>query len=219
MCGRYTVRYSDQTTLPDELAAVITEFIPRYNIAPQQTAPVIRLNEAGTPVFEELCWGFRPSWMKDKNKPQINARAETVFEKPMFKHSALKRRCLVLAIGWYEWQQTGSGKQPFLFHRRDDALFAFAGIWTRWHDDSGHDEDSYAILTTAASTQTAPIHNRMPVVLSTNASNLWLRESDSSSLNTILTARADDVLDVYPISTRINNTRNDDASCLERLSG
>jgi len=217
MCGRYTARFSDQTELPEAFAAVVPDFAPRYNIAPQQLAPVIRLHD-GTPRFEDLRWGFRPAWMKDKNKGQINARAETVFEKPMFKHSAFNRRCLVLASGWYEWQKTSTGKQPLVFHRQDDALFAFAGIWTRWHDEADVIEDSYAILTTDANTLAARVHNRMPVILDADACLAWLNTSEPSRLKELLVPYSHDDLDAYPVSTYVNSPRHAGRECLEPIT-
>lgn len=218
MCGRYTARFTDTTRLPMELAEVVTGFPPRYNIAPQQTAPVIRRLD-GKSVFEELRWGFRPAWMQDRNKAQINARAETLFEKPMFKHSALNRRCLVLASGWFEWQQTPGGKQPFAFRLKDDALFAFAGIWTSWHGENEAQEDSYAIITAVASLFTAPIHNRMPVILDQKKCEAWLdtRDSDAKHLVTLLESYQDNDLEYYPVSFHVNSPKNTDASCLTLL--
>ena len=171
---------------------------------------------------KELHWGFRPAWMKDKNKAQINARAETVFEKLMFEHSALNRRCLVLASGWYEWQKTATGKQPFAFHRKDNALFAFAGIWTRWHaeGEESRDSDTYAILTTAANPIAAPVHNRMPVILDAGACTAWLdpAESDALRLAALLTPYGHDNLDAYPVSAYVNSPQHDGRQCLEPLT-
>jgi len=218
MCGRYISRFSDKQKLPPELAVLVQPLSPRYNIAPQQTAPIIRMTD-GKPVFEELRWGFRPAWLKDKNKAQINARAETLFSKPMFKHSALNRRCLVLASGWYEWQQTSEGKQPFVFHLKDDALFAFAGIWTRWHTEGEEqqDSDSYAIVTMDASPVAAPVHNRMPVVLNAGDCMSWLGSSEQGADHLAKLIRPYDGkdLDVYPVSTYVNSPKNTGQQCIE----
>ena len=218
MCGRYTARFTDAVHLPAELVGVIPAFSPRYNIAPQQRAPVIRWMD-GKPVFEELRWGFQPSWMKDKNKAQINARAETLFEKPMFKHSAVNRRCLILTSGWYEWQQTTTGKQPFAFRLQDNALFAFAGIWTSWYGEQKAQEDSYAIITTAASPLTAPVHNRMPVILNQEECKIWT-DSDGGGLKhltTLLKPYQGNDLVFYPVSTHVNSPQNTDEDCLKPL--
>lgn len=221
MCGRYSSRFSDHQHLPESVGD-IPAFKPRYNIAPQQSAPVLRMN-GGKPVFEELRWGFRPTWLKDKNKAQINARGETLFGKPMFKHSALHRRCLVLASGWYEWQTTSQGKQPFAFHLKDDAVFAVAGIWTRWHTEGEEqqDSDSYAIVTTQASPVAAPVHNRMPVVLNAVDCMTWLcsDESDASQLAKLIRPYESNDLEIYPVSTYVNSPKNTGERCIEPLVG
>lgn len=215
MCGRYTSRFSDERHLAQDLGD-IPYFEPRYNIAPQQTAPIIRMVD-GKPRFEELRWGFRPAWLKDKNKAQINARAETVFEKPMFKHSALNRRCLVLASGWYEWKKEGPKKQPYLFHLRDDGLFAFAGIWTRWHGENDEYEDNYAIITTSASSIASEIHNRMPVVLNEEIQDIWLNSScvDVDMLSSTLCPYGNSDLEINPVSQYVNSPRNTSPKCVE----
>ncbi len=214
MCGRYTARFTDKQHLPASVGEIPT-FAPRYNIAPQQKAPVIRLFE-GQPKFEELRWGFRPAWLKDKNKAQINARAETLFSKPMFKRAALNQRCLVLASGWYEWQKQADGKQPFAFHLKDDALFALAGIWTRGPEESGAAEDTYAIITTDANPIAAPVHNRMPAILNETACKIWLdtENKDAVSLEKLLAPYLREDLDAYPVSTYVNSPKNAGEECL-----
>lgn len=217
MCGRYTVRFTDKQHLPASVGE-IPAFAPRYNIAPQQLAPVIRVLE-GKPRFEELRWGFRPSWLKDKNKAQINARGETLFSKPMFKRAALSQRCLVLASGWYEWQKRGETKQPFAFHLQDDALFAFAGIWTRGPEENGAAEDTYAIVTTDANPVAAPVHNRMPVILDENTGKTWLdaEYKDVALLDKLLSPYPGKDLDAYPVSIYVNDPKNTDDNCIKRL--
>ncbi|HVA55196.1 MAG TPA: SOS response-associated peptidase [Gammaproteobacteria bacterium] len=219
MCGRYTSRFSDKQNLPASVVD-IPRFKARYNIAPQQKAAIIRMLD-GQPSYEELRWGFRPSWLKDKNKAQINARAETLFTKPMFKHSALHRRCLVLASGWYEWQQGEHGKQPYVFHLQDDPLFAFAGIWTRWHTQGQEqeDSDSYAIVTTDANPVAAPVHRRMPVVLAKKTCAAWLDEAaqDIKTLSSLLTPYSGDDLHAYPVSTYVNSPQHTGEECIKPL--
>ena len=221
MCGRYTARFTETTRLPENLAWLIPRFAPCYNIAPQQKAPVIRLSE-GKPVCEEIMWGFRPSWMKDRNKVQINARAETLFEKPMFRDSALHRRCLVLANGWYEWQKQPDGKQPYRFHLQSDELFTFAGIWTRWHTqgEEQQDSDSYAIVTTEANTLSTPIHNRMPAVLSEHACETWMDvdHSEPVKLGALLRPYSGSDLRAYRVNTAVNSTRNDSEDCIRPMA-
>jgi len=217
MCGRYSLENTDKNRLPESLRW-IPAFEPRYNIAPQQKAPIIRVID-GKPICEELTWGFRPSWMKDRNKAQINARGETLFAKPMFKHSAVNKRCLVLANGWYEWQKLGSKKQPYRFHLTSDELFAFAGIWTQSDSEAGEVDDTYAIITTEASRLAASIHNRMPVILSETGCQTWLdmENKDAVRLNKLLAPYQGKDLDTYPISTYVNNPKNTDKRCLEPM--
>jgi putative SOS response-associated peptidase YedK len=224
MCGRYYIEKLDREYIEimrevDGDAGNIPLFKPRYNIAPQQTAPIIRMKD-GKPVLEELRWGFRPAWLKDKNKAQINARGETLFEKPMFKHSAINRRCLVLASGWYEWQKTGSVKQPFAFHLKKSPLVAFAGIWTTWHGEKDEHEDSYAIVTTEANTVAAPIHDRMPVILSQKAYKTWLgtENKDATKLESLLVPYKGKDLNAYPVSSYVNSPKNSGEKCLEKGS-
>ncbi len=217
MCWHYTSRFSDKQNLPASVGA-IPRFKARYNIAPQQDAPVIRMLD-GKPDFRELRWGFRPSWLKDKNKAQINARAETLFTKTMFKHSAMQRRYLVLASGWYEWQLREHGKQPYVFHLKADPLFAFAGIWTRWHTEGEEqaDSDSYAIVTTDANPVAAPVHRRMPVVLTKKSCETWLDEAvqDVAVLSSLLTPYPGDDLQTYPVSTYVNSPQHTGEECIK----
>ena len=218
MCGRYSLATSGRSQLPKSLGTIST-FKPRYNIAPQQKAPVIRQLE-GKPQVEELVWGFRPAWLKDKSKAQINARAETVFAKPMFKHSALNRRCLVLATGWYEWQkQPGGNKQPYAFHLEQGALFAFAGIWTRWHGEGEETEESYAIVTTDANPLAAKVHSRMPVVLTGEHCDQWLNAApeQAAELEALLKPYGAKDLDTYRVSTYVNKPSNTSAECIKAI--
>jgi putative SOS response-associated peptidase YedK len=222
MCGRYALTLKDKEALEQlrDLIGDDFEMSPRYNIAPQQTAPVIRRLDDKMKL-EELRWGFRPAWLKDKNKAQINARAETVFESKMFKHSALNRRCLIPATGWYEWQARVGGKQPHYFHKRDGGLLLLAGIWTTWHGEDGKEESNYAIITTEANLLAAPIHNRMPVILNEAGREAWLDPANKAApvLDLLLSPYEGDELDVYPVSTYVNAPKNSSEQCIELLQG
>jgi putative SOS response-associated peptidase YedK len=148
----------------------------------------------------------------------INARSETVAEKPSFRAAFKTRRCLVLTDGYYEWQQRGSRKQPYFFHRSDDQPFAFAGLWERWLDpQSGSNKETATILTTAANEQIEPFHHRMPVILEPENYDRWLDPelSDRSVLEPLLTAQPSEDLIIDPVSTLVNSPRNDDSRCLE----
>lgn len=173
MCGRFTIRQR----MHDVMAAFNVQTQPewqlaiRYNVAPSQNIPVVRA-EQGEHKLVQMKWGFLPSWAKDTKLAQINARSETAAEKPMFRSAMKTRRCLIPADGFYEWKRIGKAKQPYLFHRPDQQPFALAGIWERWQD-----LDTCAILTTSANNLMAPVHDRMPVILSPNDCAIWLDSS------------------------------------------
>lgn len=222
MCGRYAIEMLDkeyQAFMRRVLKAEPPEAKARYNIAPSQLAPVLRVVD-GSPKWEELRWGFRPAWLKDKNRAQINARAEGVFESRMFKPSVLKRRCLVPASGWYEWQKTGTGrKQPFYIHRTDGGTLSFAGIWTTWHDEDGKEEASFAILTTEANALMENIHDRMPVILEERDFGAWLDPDfqDETKLAAMLKPYQPQDLEAYAVSTYVNAPRNTGEECIARI--
>lgn len=151
--------------------------VPRFNIAPSQHVSVVRRNSAGRPQLDLVRWGLIPHFTRGKPKVQpINARAETIATSGMFRQSFEKRRCLVPADGFYEWQKTGDGKRPMNIHRKDDGLFAFAGLWERWQPPEPDAEpvDTFTIITTAPNVMMAPIHSRMPVILAERDYARWL---------------------------------------------
>lgn len=205
MCGRYILKHAPQD-VPDNIPPDWSEplstpkFEPRYNIAPTQLVPVLRLID-DQPVWSSIKWGFQPRWLKDRY--QINARSETVFDKPMFRSSARSKRCLVLASGWYEWQKTDAGKLPWAFELPNNANFAFAGIWT-----NNDDEENFAILTQPAEPELATIHHRMPCVLTAQGCKTWL----DLDIDTLATEK--DFVS-YKISKRVNNPKNEGPELLQ----
>lgn len=210
-----------QAFMRQVLKAPPPEAKPRYNIAPQQLAPVLRVVE-GKPVWEELRWGFRPTWLKDKYKAQINARAETVFESRMFKPSAMNRRCLIPASGWYEWrapEHPSGRKQPYFIHRLDGGTLTFAGIWTTWRDEEGTEEHSFAIITTEANTLVENIHDRMPVIIEEKDFGAWLDPEfqDVKKLSPLLKPYVHKDLEAYAVSTYVNTPKNTGEQCVERI--
>ena len=167
MCGRYTVSNPGEI-LPELLGHDdAPEMAARYNVAPTQEAPVIVAGEDGSRRVAEMRWGLVPYWTKDPaiGNRAINARSESVADKPVFRDSFKRRRCLVAADGFYEWQKRSGGKQPFLLRLEGGAPFGFAGLWDRWHGPRGRVLESFTILTTEPNELVAPIHDRMPVVL------------------------------------------------------
>lgn len=223
MCGRFT-----QTTSPEVIAEQfqIKEpplFKARYNIAPSQSVVAIRITpETKTRACVLLRWGLIPSWANDlKIGAQcINAKAETVAEKPAFRAAFKKRRCLVLADGFYEWVLQGTRKQPMWIGLKTKAPFAFVGLWEHWQSAKGAPIETCTIITTEANTFMQPIHSRMPVILSPASYDHWLDPgfTDVAVLNAFLRPSPSDDLMAYPVSTLVNSPQNDIRQCLEPLA-
>jgi putative SOS response-associated peptidase YedK len=216
MCGRYSL------TSPVEAMRALFGFDelpnlqPRYNIAPTQDVPVIRNRENSGRELAMLRWGLVPAWAKEVtgSAPLINARGETVAEKPSFRDAFAKRRCLIPADGFYEWRKTEKGvKQPFRIALPDDTPFAFAGIWERWRSAQGELLESCALITTAASEQIVDIHHRMPVILKPETYEIWLAGAASD-----LIAAYNGELRAYPIDTAVNKVANDDARIWDEIT-
>jgi putative SOS response-associated peptidase YedK len=183
MCGRFVLNVDPAMLQTAFDLSSVPQFAPRYNIAPTQAAPVIT-NE--NPKDAELYqWGLIPSWAKDVSvgSKMINARAETVEEKPAFRAAFKRRRCIIPASGFYEWQQRDDGKQPMYIHLKDDPLFGMAGLWEVWRDPEGKELRTFTILTTAANDFMRPIHDRMPVILKPEHYALWLEVDEQAAPN------------------------------------
>ena len=223
MCGRFT-----QTALPAVIAqefgvATPPLFTPRYNIAPSQPIAAIRIDpDTATRTLAMLRWGLIPSWAKDPKIGYqcINAKAETVAEKPSFRAAFKKRRCLVIATGFYEWQVQGRAKQPLWIGLKRHRPFAFSGLWDQWKPTEGEPLETCTILTTEPNELLAPIHNRMPVILAPTAYDQWLNPTfqRAESLKALLRPYSSEELTAYPVSTLVNNPRNDVRQCLEPVS-
>lgn len=222
MCGRYTL--STPTDLLSDLYELETDVTtqPRFNIAPTQEAPVIRVSpETGTRRLDLLRWGLVPFWAKDPaiGNRMINARSETVAEKPAYRVSLRKKRCLIPADGFYEWQATGGGKQPFFFHRKDGHPFVMAGLWDRWEKGDSGPLESFTILTTSPNDIVAPIHKRMPVILEPEYFRSWLDPSleDLESLMDLLAPTPSSMLEAYPVSTYVNSPAHEGPECVDPI--
>lgn len=220
MCGRYSI------TTPVEALARLFGFperpnlAPRYNMAPTQIAPAVREEDGGRHLAL-LRWGLVPFWAKDIaiGARLINARAETLAEKPAFRDAFRKRRCLLPADGFYEWQAVESRKRPYLIRRRDGRPLAFAGLWESWRGGGEAPLETFTIVTTEANGTLRPIHGRMPVIVEEEAFALWLSPpSDGAGLRELLRPAREDLLETIEVSTRVNNVRNDDAACAEPLA-
>ena len=200
----------------------VPPFTPRFNIAPSQPVPVVRLAPQQPQPQRELVWlrwGLIPSWAKDPaiGNRMINARAETVAEKPAYRAALRRRRCLVAADGFYEWQRTGGRKQPYFIHMRDDRPFAFAGLWEAWEGPDQSAIESCTLLTTEPNELVRPIHNRMPVILAPDDYDRWLDPAvqKPEQLAPLLGPYPSDEMTADPVSTFVNSPANDGPQCIE----
>ena len=212
MCGRYSL-IADLGELARrfEFDGDWLKFESAYNIAPTQEVLTVVGGETRRGGF--MRWGLIPHWAKNASigSRMINARAETVAEKPAFRDALRRRRCLVLADGFYEWQRTGGAKRPMRVVMRSGEPFAFAGLWSVWRDPEGKAVPSCTIITTAANDLLRPIHDRMPVVLPKDLEELWLDLSveDASTLTSIMAPYSADALEAYEVSSLVNSFAND----------
>jgi len=222
MCGRYTLAV-DLDTLQAEfnLDSVPADLPPRYNIAPTQPVAVV-LNNEGLRQLDAFRWGLIPFWAKDASigNRMINARAETVAQKPSFKRPLQKQRCLILADGFYEWQKTPQGKIPTYIQLKDGRPFAFAGLWDSWTAPDGEAIPSCTIITTAPNALVAPIHNRMPVILLPDDLEAWLNpiEQSPQTLLSLLKPYPADEMRYHPVSKLVNSPANDLPECIQALN-
>lgn len=221
MCGRITlVSSATELVAAFELdaAQALPVFEPRYNIAPSQDVLAVRIDREGRRVLTQERWGLVPHWAKDPaiGNRMINARSESAAEKPAFREALKFRRCIVPADGFYEWSGARSERTPYLFRRDDRQLLGLAGLYERWLGEGGEVVDSCTILTTEANDVMRPFHDRMPVILPREAYGQWLslEEDDPSRIAPLLRPCPNEWLTPSPVSTRLNNTRNDDPSCL-----
>jgi putative SOS response-associated peptidase YedK len=219
MCGRFTL-----TTDKKKLTETFSEFdipedlAPRYNIAPTQPVAVVANN--GQHKVEFFQWGLIPSWAKDPSigNRMINARAETLAEKPSFKNAYRRRRCLVLADGFYEWKKepNSTSKTPLYIRLTSGDPFVFAGLWESWHGADGSNILSCTIITTTPNEMIAEIHNRMPVILPPEAYTQWLdpAERGPDQLSGLLKPYSAEQMAAYQVSKMVNNPRNDTPDCI-----
>ena len=225
MCGRYALTATAEEiikafswlSLPEDPSALI----PRYNIAPSQ--PIAVVANSGENRLNYFIWGLIPFWAKDPKigNRMINARSETLAEKPSFRAAYKYRRCLILSSGFYEWKkETGSKtKIPHFIHMKMGEPFAFAGLWERWNAPDGSEVLSSTIITTSPNELLQPIHNRMPVILHPSAYQQWLSpgEKSAAELNSLLQPYPSDEMEAYPVSTFVNSPANDSPQCLQRV--
>jgi putative SOS response-associated peptidase YedK len=221
MCGRYTF-----TSAPEAIRQLFRylerpDFPPRYNIAPTQPIAIVRLTE-GERHFALVRWGLLPSWVKDPKAFSllVNARGESISDKPALKSAMKYRRCLVPADGFYEWQRDGERRRPFYLRAKSGSPLAFAGLWEVWTGPNGEELETAAIVTTRANQTLSPIHDRMPVIVPPEAFDLWLncREVDATTAAALIAPAPDSLLGAYTISPAVNRTANDGPRLLDPIS-
>ena len=222
MCGRFALGWPSKKIQQHFQVPDVPELVARYNIAPSQDVAVIRqLTDSRPRQFEMLRWGLIPPWAKDMKigYKMINARAETISEKPSFRTPFNKRRCLIAADGFYEWLHTGKTKQPYHIKLKDNSLFGFAGLWESWHDQAGKIIESCTIITTTANTLIKPVHDRMPVIIQPADYNAWLgHHTNQDTLQTLLKPYAAEEMVAYRVSSKVNSPQYDAPDCLLKIT-
>ncbi|MBZ0165757.1 MAG: SOS response-associated peptidase [Candidatus Omnitrophica bacterium] len=218
MCGRFAQTRTEKETLLKRfrLKKIVEDLVPRFNIAPGQNVPVI-LNENPSELTQ-VRWGLIPFWSKDDKigYKMINARAETIGEKPAFRNSLKKKRCLIIADGFYEWQKRTDGKHPYRICRADGEPFAFAGIWDSWQQDD-KEIRTCSIITTGPNTLMKDIHDRMPVILQEDQEEAWLSNIPVVEARQLLRPCPPDDLKAYEISKLVNSPSNNEADIIEPI--
>lgn len=220
MCGRFV------SSIPaDELKKIFDlvetpQLEPRYNVAPTQLTAVVR-NQGERNRLDLLKWGLVPGWSKDLSfgSHLINARSETVAEKPAFRHAIKYRRCIIPASGFYEWSHSGSLKQPYYIRMADHSPMCLAGLWEMWKAPDGNELETFTILTTAANGAVAPIHDRMPVILPPDTFPLWLSHNmhDPQLLQPFYQPIPADQVTAYKVPDLVNNPRFDSPACIAQV--
>lgn len=221
MCGRYLI-----TSSPEAFRRLFgypeqPNFPPRYNVAPTQPIPIVRVVE-GKRQFALVRWGLIPAWVKDPRgfTLLVNGRSESVNDKPAFRYAMKRRRCLFLADGFFEWCEHGNRKRPFLVRPANGQPVAFAGLWETWMGPNGEETETAAVLTTEANRTLMPIHHRMPVVIPPEAFDMWLdcANVDALTAAALLVPAPDGLMEAYEISTAVNRVVNDGPEILVPVS-
>ena len=221
MCGRFTITLEPAFFQQElDLGKVPSEWTPRYNTAPSQDIPVVT-NPAARDVVM-LRWGLIPHWAKDPviGSRMINARSETIQEKPSFKNAFKQRRCLILADGFYEWQkssQRGVPKVPYYFQLVNGTPFTFAGIWETWRPSEGEEVHTCSIITCPPNDLVSRVHNRMPVILDKITCWDWLADQPADALQAMLAPYPAEKMRAHPVGLTVNNPRNDSLECIQPL--
>ena len=224
MCGRYTLHQKTADLAKRYNLATIPDSISKnFNVAPGQVMPVITESESGKPTIELMKWGLIPVWAKDPRigYKMINARSETIFEKPAWRSVIKKKRCLIPADGFYEWKKQADSKvkQPFYIHPKQFELFSFAGVWESWKDENNNEIRTYAIITTEPNKEMSSVHDRMPVILHPEDEASWLEPSKVTrdDIEPLLRPFEDNGLEIYEVSKDVNTVKNNDEHLIYAL--
>lgn len=220
MCGRFTVTNPDKLPRRFNVQQPELPLTPRYNVAPTQVLPVVlREGKSEKNQIELLKWGLIPFWSKEPKAgySTINARAEGIEDKPAYRKPIRSQRCLIPADGFYEWQKTGTGKQPFYIHLKSAELFGFAGLYDIYRDKQGNELKTFTIITTTANDVVEPIHDRMPVILRPEDEDEWLNTeiTDPFQVTRLLKPFPANLMEAYPVSKLVNMVANDTPEILQ----
>lgn len=218
MCGRFVLESAPEQLMKVYRLSSPPDISPRYNISPSQKVAVVRQHNSGDRELSLLQWGLIPSWSKDPTigYKMINARSETVHEKPSFKQAFHSRRCIIPASGFYEWEKSGKDKIPHYIHLREGNVMSLAGLWERWKSPDGVELQTCTILTTSANSLIKKLHDRMPVILHREEFDLWLNKDvdDVKQLSELFHPYPSDQLTEYVVDKEVNSPRKDSPECI-----
>ncbi|MDN8593138.1 SOS response-associated peptidase [Paenibacillus sp. 11B] len=222
MCGRFTIIDPIESIMERYLASDVKgfDYRPNYNVAPMQFIPSIIATSNGN-CLGSLRWGLVPSWAKDDKigSKMINARAETLTEKPAFRRLVSTKRCIIPCSGFYEWKKDESGKQPMRILMRDGSIFSLAGLYDTWLDPDGNKLSTCTIITTEPNSLMAEIHNRMPAIIRPQDESEWLnRETDNKSVTSLLRTFAAEEMRAYKVDSSVGNVRNNNKDLIQEVS-
>lgn len=218
MCGRFTLQVTPEVLAKAFELKELPDIEPRFNIAPSQLVSVIR-HVGDQNKLDFLKWGLHPSWSQDITHTPINARCETVHEKPLFIHALKYNRCIIPATGFYEWVQKDSHKQPYYIRLTNSGIMGFAGLWERWNAEDGTEVETCCILTTSANELVRPIHDRMPVILQPDDYGLWLNRHmhEPQELQRLYQQYPSELMVAHLVPDLVNNLRFDSAACIVQM--
>jgi len=222
MCGRKTLTWDIQSIITDLKIdhCLANDFQPSYNIAPTQLSPILYAKE-NSRIIRTMNWGLIPHWSKDQSisPKMINARSETILEKPSFQNLINQNRCIIIADGYYEWKNSGHHSQPYYIYHKNHTLLPMAGLWTTWQSEENIQIQSYTIITTNSQPEIDHIHTRMPIILNPKDIDQWIQCNTVSSHEALqLLVPYIIPLSFHPVSSKINSTKNNSADCIDPIN-